>query len=99
MLTEKQKEIEKILKEIEHPEISSTLFDLGMLENIDFQESKVSLTLKLPMLQIPIKDYLIDNIKSTLIKKDENIAVEINIEEMDEKERARFMEMAQESWR
>ena len=46
--------IEKTLKEIEHPEINSTLFNLGMIKDIDIKEDKVTLTLKVPMLDIPL---------------------------------------------
>ncbi len=91
--------IEKTLKEIEHPEISSTLFSLGMIKDIDIKENKVTLTLKVPMLDIPIKDYLINDIKSAVKKENENAEVKINIEEMNPDERAKFMEMAQEAWR
>ncbi|MBA7703097.1 hypothetical protein ES703_111879 [subsurface metagenome] len=91
--------IEKALKEIEHPEVSSTLFNLGMIKDIDIKEGKVTLTLKVPMLDIPIKDYLINDIKSTVKKEDENVEVEIKIEEMNGDERARFMRMAQDAWR
>ena len=91
--------IEKALKEIEHPEISSTLFGLEMLKDIDIKEDKVTLTLKVPMLDIPVKDYLINDIKSAVRKENENAEVKINIEEMNPDERAKFTEMAQEAWR
>ena len=91
--------IEKALKKIGHPEVTSTLFDLGMIKDIDIKEDKVALILKVPMLDIPIKDYLIDDIKSTVKKENKNVDVEINIEEMNPDERAKFMRMAQEVWR
>jgi|GEM_PF-585377 len=91
--------IEKALKKIEHPEISSTLFDLGMIKDIDIKEDKVTLILKVPMLDIPIKDYLINDIKSAVKKENKKVEVEINIEEMNEDERAKFMKEAKEAWR
>ena len=90
--------IKEDLKKIEHPEIAHTLFDLGMIKNIDIKENKVILTLKVPMLDIPIKDYLINDIKNAVKKEDENVEVEINVEEMSGDERAKFMRMAQENW-
>ena len=100
MVTEnKRDKIEKIIKQIKHPEIADTLFNLGMVENIDVQDNKVAFTLKIPMLNIPIKDYLINDINSAVKRENGNAKVEINIEEMDEKERAKFMKMAQEAWR
>lgn len=103
--------IEKALKKIEHPEISSTLFELGMIKVLDIKEDKVTLTLKVPMLHIPIEDYLINEIKSAVnpvrknglsngVKKENgNLEVEIKIEEMNSDERAKFMKMAQDAWR
>ncbi|MBL7197671.1 MAG: DUF59 domain-containing protein [Candidatus Omnitrophica bacterium] len=91
--------IEKALKKIGHPEITSTLFDLGMIKDIDIKENKVTLILKVPMLDIPIKDYLISDIKSAVKKENENVEVEINIEEMNPDERAKFMKEAKEAWR
>jgi metal-sulfur cluster biosynthetic enzyme len=91
--------IEKALKEIEHPEISSTLFNSGMINDIDIKEDKVTLILKVSMLDIPIKDYLINDIKSALKKENEDVEVDINIEEMNEDERAKFMRIAQRAWR
>jgi len=70
-----------------------------MLKVIDIKENKVTLTLKVPMLDIPVKDYLINDIKSAVGKENENAEVKINIEEINPDERAKFMEMAQEAWR
>ena len=91
--------IEKALEEIEHPEVASTLFGLGMIKDIDIKEDKLRLILKVPMLDIPIKDYLINDIKSAVKKENENVEVEINIEEMNPGERVKFMKMAQDAWR
>ena len=100
MLAEfKSNRLEKILKEIEHPEIAYTLFDLGMMNDINISEDKVSLTLKVPMLGIPIRELLISEIKSAVKKVEENIEVEIRLEEMNEEERTRFLKMAQQGWR
>ncbi|MCD6384842.1 DUF59 domain-containing protein [Candidatus Sumerlaeota bacterium] len=100
MLAEfKSNRLEKILKEIEHPEIAYTLFDLGMMNDINISEDKVSLTLKVPMLGIPIRELLISEIESAVKKVEENIEVEIRLEEMNEEERTRFLKMAQQGWR
>jgi len=91
--------VEEALRRIVHPEINHTLFELGMIKDINAGEKKVSLILKVPMLDIPIKDYLIDIIKSEIKKTDSNVKSEVKIEEMSLEERAKFMEMAQEAWR
>ena len=51
------------------------------------------------MLDIPIKDYLINGIKSALKKENEDVEVDINIEEMNEDELAKFMRITQRAWR
>jgi len=91
--------MEKILKEIEHPKIACKLFDLGMVQDIDVGESKITFTLKVPMLDIPIKDRLINDIKFKVKKENKNLEVEINMEKMSQDERERFMRMEQKFWR
>jgi len=91
--------MEEALKSVEHPEIAYSLFELGMIKDINIEESKVSLVLKVPTLSVPIKDYLITSIEEALKKEDEDVRVEVKVEEMDKEERVRFMKMAQEGWR
>ena len=91
-----QKSVEKALSKLMHPEINYSLVDLGMIKNVICEGKKVDLTLKLPFLQVPVKDLLITNIKKTLAELDSSIHVEINIEEMSQKERDNFTKMAKE---
>ena len=97
-IEDREVKITKALKAIGHPEIMSTLFNLGMIKDLDIKEEKVMLILKVPMLGIPIKDYLISDIKSAVKKEDENVEVDINTEEMNVDDRAKFMKMAQDDW-
>jgi len=94
-----QKSVEKALSKLMHPEINYSLVDLGMIKNVICEGKKVDLTLKLPFLQVPVKDLLITNIKKTLAELDSSIHVEINIEEMSQKERDNFTKMAKEGWK
>jgi len=94
-----QKDIEQALDKIMHPEINYSLVDLGMLKNVICKQDKVNLTLKLPFLQVPIKDPLIESVKKTLSDLDSSIQVEINIEQMTQEERDRFIRMAKEGWK
>jgi len=94
-----QPDIEKALSEIMHPEINHSLVDLGMLENVIYKQDKIKLTLKLPFLQVPVKEFLIQSIKETLAGMDETIQVNIDLEQMDQKERDNFMKMAKEGWK
>jgi len=92
-------EVEEVLKEIEHPEIAYTLFDLGMIENVKLENNVVKLTLKVPMLGVPILDYLIASIKESIKEKFPGLEVDIDVAEMNIEERERFMRMAREAWR
>ena len=91
--------VEQALSKVMHPEINYSLVDLGMIKNVICEGKKVDLTLKLPFLQVPVKDLLITNIKKTLAELDSSIHVEINIEEMSQKERDNFTKMAKEGWK
>ena len=94
-----QQNVDQALSKVMHPEINYSLFDLGVLEDVVCKEVKVSLTLKLPFLQVPVKDLLIENIKKTLVDLDSSIQVEINIKEMSQEERGNFTKMAKEGWK
>ena len=100
MTLENIKEIvEQTLKKIEHPEIARTLYELGMIEDVRFENKKISLALKLPFKEIPIKEFLIEDIKRTLKEKIPDIIVEINLKEMDQEGKLKFIKMAREGWR
>jgi len=91
---EKEK-IEKIIKEIEHPEINQTLFQLGMIGNIIVEDKNVSVELKVPFYTIPVREYLIQSIEMAVKKKFPEADVNVETVEMIPEERMKFMEMAQ----
>ena len=94
-----QSDIKQALSKVMHPEINYSLADLGVIKDVVCKERKVSLTLKLPFLQVPVKDLLIDIIKKTLADLDSSIEVEININQMTEQQRENFTKMAKEGWK
>jgi metal-sulfur cluster biosynthetic enzyme len=94
-----QPEIEQALSKVMHPEINYSLVDLGMIQDILCKEDEVNLTLKLPFLQVPVKDLLIKSIKQTLSDLDGSIQVEIIIEQMSQEQRDKFTKMAKEGWK
>ena len=94
-----QPDIEQALSKVMHPEIDYSLVDLGMLKHVICKQDKVNLTLKLPFLQVPVKDLLIESIKKTLSDLDSSIQVEINIEQMSQEHRDKFAKMAKEGWK
>jgi ATP-binding protein involved in chromosome partitioning len=94
-----QENVNQSLAEVVHPEIDYSLVDLGMIKDVVFNENEVSLTLKLPFSEIPIRDYLIKVKKKALADLDQAIEVELAVVEMDPQERDEFMKKAKEGWK
>ena len=94
-----QMKIEETLSKVMHPEINNNLVDLGIIEDVTYKQNHVSLTLKLPFLQVPVKDVLLEDIKKALMDLDSSIEVEINIKQMTEQQREKFVKMAKEEWK
>lgn len=94
-----KKNIEDALSKAEHPEISYSLVELGMIKDIKVKGAIVSVTLMLPLLDIPVKEDLIDLIKGAVKKLGKDIRVKIKTAEMDEKEKEKFMKLAREGWK
>lgn len=95
-----EQDMRQALAQVSHPEIACTLVELGMLKDITVRSNKVTLTLVLPFMGIPIqvKDYLTDSLRQALANVDASLEVEMNMAEMSEKERTKFLEMAREGW-
>jgi metal-sulfur cluster biosynthetic enzyme len=88
------------LAEVKHPEINCTLVELGMLSDIDSDIDKVTLTMKLPTLGIPlqIKDILLNSVKQAVIDLDTGLETEITLAQMSQEERMKFFSMARANW-
>ena len=56
---------------------------------------RLSLTLKLPFLGVPVKDLLIEGVRKKLSDLDNSVGVQVNIEQMSQEERDRFCENGQ----
>jgi len=94
-----QRDVEQALSKVMHPEINYSLVDLGMIEDLVCEEQKVSLTLKLPLVPVPVQDLLIESIKKALSEQENSMQVEVNIEQMSQEDRNNFMQMAREEWK
>ena len=94
-----QQDIEQALSKVMHPEIEYNLVDLRMLDDVICEEGEVRLTLKLPFLQVPVKELLVQSIKQALAGLDESIHVQINMEQMSQEERENFKIMAKKGWK
>ena len=95
------KKIIESLEKVEHPSISATLLDLGMLRDVKVTpEGKVSFTIVLPFPNIPenVRNYLINSLTNvTQTAGGELEKADLAI--MSEEERQNFLLIEQQNWR
>jgi len=94
-----EEDVHQAIKQVMHPEINRTLVELGMVKDIALKDDKVTLTLVLPFLAIPvsIKDYLVNSLRQVVMKL--GAKIEVTVAEMNQEERLAFLAMEQESWK
>jgi len=94
-----KEDVLRAVGQVMHPAISRSLVDLGMAKDITMEYGKVTLTLALPFLDIPIsiKDYLVSSLREVV--KDLGAEIEIRITGMNQEEREAFLAMEQEGWK
>jgi Mrp family chromosome partitioning ATPase len=66
-----------------------------MIKDVTAEDGKVTVTLALPFKEIPIKDNLVGDIRSAVMDLDASTAVEVDLVEMSQQERAAFMAAAE----
>jgi len=89
------------LEKVEHPSISATLLDLGMLRDVKVtSEGKVSLIMVLPFPNIP------ENVRNLIINHLANAAQsaggkldKVDLAVMNDEERQNFLSIEQQNWR
>jgi len=91
-----KEEIHQAVAKVRHPEIDRTLVELGMIKDITLEDDKVILSMALPFLGIPIRDYLVHSVEEVVTKL--GVETEVKLTEMNKEERDAFMAMAQEGW-
>jgi len=91
-----KEEIYQAVAKVRHPEIDRTLVELGMIKDIAIGDDKVILTMAMPFMGIPIKDYLVHSVEEVVTKL--GVEIEVKLTEMSKEERDAFMAMAQEGW-
>ncbi|WP_024791654.1 iron-sulfur cluster assembly protein [Lebetimonas sp. JS032] len=89
--------IVQTIESIQHPAIATSLVNLGMLENIDFKGNTVKATFVWPFEGIPIKEQIINSVKTPL----ENMGLKLEYNEriMSEVEKQKFLELEKKYWR
>ncbi len=100
-MTTNKDEIIEIINNVEHPEIANTLDELGMLDEIDFDDETkvVSLTLVLPMLNIPVsvRDMILNSIAAAIKNKGSKLSVSFDV--MNEEQRQHFFSLSKKNWK
>jgi metal-sulfur cluster biosynthetic enzyme len=91
-----KEEIHQAVAKVRHPEIDRTLVELGMIKDIAILNDKVILSMTVPFMGIPIKDYLVHSVEEAVTKL--GVDIEVKLIEMNKEERDTFMAMAQEGW-
>jgi len=94
--------IHEVIRQVEHPAITSSLVDLGMIRDVVYtsEDKAVSLTLVLPVLNIPqnVRDYMVNSLHHALKSVDVELT-EVNVAQMTEEERQFFLALEQQNWR
>jgi metal-sulfur cluster biosynthetic enzyme len=85
------------IENVQHPAIATSLVNLGILQDIDFEDDTVKATFAWPFPNIPIKDQLINSVKQPL----ENMGLKFEYDErlMNEDEKQKFLELEKKYWR
>lgn len=89
------------LKKVEHPAIAATLVDLGMLRDLDCDESgKVSFILMLPFPNVPenVRNMLVGSLAAAAQGAGGEVT-KASLAYMDEPERQHFLKVERENWR
>jgi len=89
MITEER--IKKTLEGVKHPESGRNIVELGMVRGIEVKGERVKFTLAFPFLDVPIKDRLVAEARRAVEELPGVGEVAVELTEMTQKERARFM--------
>jgi len=89
----------EIIKEIEHPEIAATFYKLGMVGDITGTEDGITVEIRVPFPNIPIKDYLVGMVQSAVRKEYPDISVSFVFTVMSEEVRNQFLALARQQWK
>jgi len=94
--------VKRAISEVEHPEISSSLTELGMVENVrlDEETDELTITLMLPTMGVPeeIRNYLAQSIAQAVQEVGVK-SLKYEVAEMDEAAKQSFFSLAQAGWK
>jgi len=84
------------LRGVMHPEFERDLVELEMIRRVAVEDDRITVTLALPFIDVPMKDDLVRGIKEAVSGMDSAAQVEVDLVEMSQRERAAFMGMTGE---
>ncbi|MCD6587592.1 MAG: hypothetical protein J7K88_03480 [Candidatus Fermentibacteraceae bacterium] len=92
-----EKSISDIIESVEHPAISLSLKELGIVKSYDISGSTVNIVMAFPALNIPILDMLVQSVRKPL--EAAGIQVEIENTVMTPQELQTFLAKEQSGWK
>ncbi|MBN1643111.1 MAG: Mrp/NBP35 family ATP-binding protein [Anaerolineae bacterium] len=86
-----QERVRQALRHVMHPELERDLVDLDMIRDVEVGDGKVTVSVALPFLDVPIKDDLVARVEEAVAGLDPDVQVTVSLDEMSQPERAAFM--------
>jgi len=91
----KEQDVLDALRGVIHPEMNRDLVELQMIKDVTTHDGTATITLALPFKNVPVKDDLVGAIRERLMELDTIAAVDVELVEMSQPERAAFMMAAE----
>ena len=88
MITEA--EVRNALTQVQDPELGQSIVALGMVRDIQLADGLVKITVTLTTLQCPLKQEIIEDVRTAVIALDGVQDVQVNLTEMTQEERSRL---------
>ncbi|PJA95402.1 MAG: metal-sulfur cluster biosynthetic enzyme [Ignavibacteriales bacterium CG_4_9_14_3_um_filter_34_10] len=85
------------LEKVGHPAINYSLIKLGIVNDVELNDNKVSVVFAFPFPNIPIADALVNSIARPVKSMGLNFDYKIRI--MTEEEKGRFLQLETEAWK
>ncbi len=84
-----QEDIRQALTKVMDPELGRSIVELGMVRNINLADGQVDVTLALTTMGCPLKNRIMDDIKSAIRGVDGGLIANVKLVEMTEEEKAK----------
>ncbi len=83
-------DVRKALEGVMDPELHKSLIELGMIREVQIEGSQVSITLALTTLGCPLREQIVDEVKSTVVALEGVDEVAVDLTEMTDDEKRRI---------